>query len=188
MDNSQPRSRVLKWSLIIGITIVSNLFVNYAISLVYKAPLYEKYCPTQQVNQPVTTQEACVAKGGQWNGGSDQFYMDPTSSVPKQVLIKNPGYCNENYTCQKNFDTDREGYDRNIFIILTTVGVLLIIGSFLSRTNAVVSTALSFAGVLSLIIASMRYWSQANDWLKVLILGLALAALIALAVRKFKGQ
>lgn len=182
----QPQSRILKWSLIIGIMIISNLFINYATSLVYKSPQYEAFCPSQQVNEAITTQSACVSKGGQWNGGTDQVYMDPTTSIPKQVIYKNPGYCNVNYTCQKNYDTARESYDRNIFIILAAVGTLLIIGSFFSRANAVVSTALSFAGVLSLVIASMRYWSQANDWLKVLILGVALASLIVLAVRKFK--
>ena len=32
-----------KWAIIIAIVIVLNLFFNYAISLVYKAPAYDDY-------------------------------------------------------------------------------------------------------------------------------------------------
>ena len=48
--------------------------------------------------------------------------------------------------------------------------------------------ALSFAGVLSFIIASMRYWTSADDLIKVIILGIALAILIFIAFKKFKDN
>ena len=39
------QSKVLRWSLIIGIVIVLNMFFNYALSLIYKQPEFNVYCP-----------------------------------------------------------------------------------------------------------------------------------------------
>jgi len=90
----------------------------------------------------------------------------------------------KNLTCQNNFQTAENKYDRNIFIILIVLGVVsLILGAFLA--NEIVTLGLSWGGVLSLIIASMRYWGTADNIIKVLILGFALAVLIWLAIKKF---
>jgi uncharacterized membrane protein len=40
--------------------------------------------------------------------------------------------------------------------------------------------------VLTFIVASMRYWSLAEDWLHLVILALALGALIWLGIKKFQ--
>jgi uncharacterized membrane protein YhiD involved in acid resistance len=61
--------------------------------------------------------------------------------------------------------------------------LILIIGTVIKQE--VLAIALSWGGVLSLIIASMRYWSNANNGLKVAILAVALASLMYLAVKKF---
>ncbi len=71
---------------------------------------------------------------------------------------------------------------------LVAVGVILIIVSFFLKTNAVVSTSFSLSGILTLVIASFRYWSSAYGWMRVVILGIALIALIYLAMRKFKNE
>ena len=60
------------------------------------------------------------------------------------------------------------------------------IGSFFIASFEVVSLGLSLAGILSLIIGSMRYWSAMDDYLRVVILGLALAALIYIGIKKFR--
>ena len=61
--------------------------------------------------------------------------------------------------------------------------IVLVLGGVIS--NEIISPAFSWGGVLSLIIASMRYWSDANDLFKVIILALALGILIWFAVKKF---
>ena len=37
-------NKVSKWAVVLGIVIVLNLFFNYTISLVYKAPQYDDFC------------------------------------------------------------------------------------------------------------------------------------------------
>lgn len=167
----------MKWSLVIGIVIVTNLFFNYAISLVYKAPEYKEYFRQEQVVPTLDTKEDCIAVGGQWN---EQWV--PKSSEPKTVWA---GYCDPNFTKQQQYEAAMKDYNRTIFIALVVLGVISLVGGTL-LVNAVLSLAFSWAGVLSLFIASVRYWSDANNILKVLILAVALGALIWTAVRKFK--
>ena len=86
-----------------------------------------------------------------------------------------------------DFDAAQKDYDRNVFISLVLLGAICVaLGSYL-RGNALLGSSLSLAGVLSFVIASMRYWSSADDLAKVVILGIALAILVTVAVRKFKN-
>ena len=183
----QTQSKVLKWSLVIGIVVVLNLFFNYTLSLVYKHPTFEAFCPMQQVNKVVSSQKACVEQGGQWNENiPDGGNTSPVSQI-KGVIIP-AGYCNLQFTCQNKFETAQRVYDRNVFITLVILGAICVaLASFLGG-NAVISVALSLAGVLSFIVASMRYWSSADDLIKVIILAIALLILIWVALKKFKNN
>ena len=180
----QTQSKVLKWSLIIGIVIVLNLFFNYALSLAYKQPVYETFCPnTSPVVTIPDTQKTCVAEGGQWTIGG-RIYGKP---VPVGEIVAD-GYCDLQFTCRNDFDAAQKVYDRNVFITLVLLGAICVaIGSFLKK-NMLISIALSLAGVLSFIIASMRYWNSADDLIKVIILAIALAILVWVALKKFKDN
>lgn len=179
------QSKVLKWSLIIGIVIVVNLFFNYALSLVYKQPAYDAFCPnTEQVINEINTKEQCVSEGGQWNGN---IYTTVPMPVEK-ITPAQQGYCDQQFTCRNDFESARKIYDRNVFITLVILGALCVaVGNFLG-VNMLISMALSMAGVLSFIIASMRYWSSADDLIKVIILAIALAILVWVAMKKFKDK
>ncbi len=179
----ETQSKVLRWSLIIGIVIVLNLFFNYALSLIYREPQYQAFCPnnSQVVIEP-KNQIECVNKGGQWieNGYS-------VKPVPAGVNVP-PGYCDLQFTCRNNFDLAQKTYDRNVFITLVILGALSVaLGSFL-KGNMLLGYAFSMAGVFSFIIASMRYWHSADNLIKVVILAIALAILMWVAMKKFKDN
>jgi hypothetical protein len=178
----QPKkySSIIKWSLIIGIVIVVNLFINYAISLVYESPKFENYCKQEQIIEEINTQTACVAKGGQWN--ANYYKGEPTDNIK---LIP-AGYCDQQFTCRTEYEKVNKIYERNIFIILVSFGIILVAGSFALAFNWILSVSAAMAGILSIIIASIRYWSEADNWLRVIILFVALCALIYFAVKKFK--
>lgn len=179
----ETQSKVLKWSLIIGIIIVINLFFNYSLSLVYKQPDYNKYFTQEQVVEPIIVKEKCLEVGGQWNEG-DARYND--SSISKPNTVK--GWCDPDFTKRQAFEKIVKSYDRNVFITLVLLGAICVaLGTFL-KANFLIGTALSMAGVLSFIIASMRYWTSADDLVKVIILAIALAILIWVALKKFKNN
>ena len=166
---------IVRWSLIIGIVIALNMFFNYALSLAYPQPVY----PTSpQVVGAWYTKDDCIGVGGQWT------YTQPVPGSTDPQL-KNGGYCDPEYTQRIAYEARLKEYNRTIFIVLTVLGIMtLILGSFVG--HHIVSSALSWGGVLSLIIASMRYWSDANNLIKVCILAVALFALIWIAIKKFE--
>ena len=168
-------SRFVRVAFIISIIVVLNLFFNYSIYLVYPSPQYETYCPQTQVVPPYTDQASCTAAGGQWSPEQ----MAPGSTQPS-------GYCNPTYTCSNNFDHANTTYARNVFIALIILGIVSLGVSVLFATAPVVSAGLSWGGVLSLIIASARYWSYAQTSLQVVILGIALVALLWFGARRFR--
>ena len=178
----EPRkySAIIKWSLIIGIVIVINLFINYAISLVYESPKFENYCKQEQVIKEITIQKECVDIGGQWN--PNYYKGEPTDNIK---LIP-AGYCDQQFTCRTEYEADRKAYERNVFVTLVVLGIILVAASFALVFNWILSVSASMGGILSIIIASMRYWSEADNWLRVVILFVALCALIYFAVKKFK--
>ena len=168
-------SKLMRASIIVAIVIVMNLFFNYAVSLVYKEPAYDAFIKPAQVVEAITTKEACLKVGGQW---SENIY--PVEKGRPQVQ----GYCNENYTKQLEYDAVRKVYERNVFITLVALGVIsLVTAGFLAVP--ILSVAFAWGGVLSFIIASIRYWSQADTLAKVIILAVSLGILIWLAVKKF---
>ena len=180
----ETKPKVLKWALIIGIVVVLNLFFNYAISLFYKEPDYNAYFPQSQVVEPITTKEACLKVGGQWTESPISPISKNGYTTPVPATNQITSYCNPDFTKQQEYNDAQKVYERNIFIILVMLGVIsLILGAFLA--NEIVTLGLSWGGVLSLVIASMRYWSTADNIIKVLILGFALAVLIWLAIKKF---
>ncbi len=169
----QQKSPFLKWALIVGIIIVSNLFIHYALSLVYPAPEFESNPVVQSVGyQSDYTEESCISVGGQW-----------TKTYEKSPDGKE-GYCDPDFTKRTEYEIARKVYERNIFLILISLGVVML-GVGLAFTHEIVAIALSWAGVLSFIIASMRYWSSAHNSVRVGILGIALAALIWMSIKKF---
>lgn len=172
---------ILKWVLVVAIVVVLNLFFNFAIKLAYGAPEWEAFCPQKQVNIAPETQTKCVAAGGAWT---------ENNVVPAKPAIRGEiqprGWCDPNFTCQKNYNDALELYNRNVFIVLVIAGLLSLIIGFFLNTISSVSLGLSLGGVLSFIIGTIRYWSNMDDYLRVIILGLALAALIWLGVKKIR--
>jgi hypothetical protein len=183
----KTHSPLVSWSLIVGIVIVINLFFNYAISLVYETPRYEQFCEQEQVVVQPETQSSCVNQGGQWT----EYPQRPTQALfdAQGNPIRSPdGYCDLQFTCRQEFETANESYQRTVFIALVVLGVIILLVGLFIANNVVLSTALAWGGVLSFVIASIRYWSTADNVVKVVILAIALALLIGVAVRKFKNS
>lgn len=180
----KKENKFIKWALVFGIVVVLNLFFNYAVALVYKQPVYEDYFKPEQVVEPITQKDKCLEVGGQWSA-QDYRYYDKTTPVPVDSNGKTlTGYCDPNFTKQQEFNNAQKVYDRNVFITLVILGVIsLAIGLFVGID--LLSMALSWGGALSFIIASVRYWSSADNLIKVIILAIALIALVWLAIKKF---
>ena len=178
----QKTSRILSWALVLGIVIVLNLFFNYAVQLVYDEPRWENFCPPDNGTIPVTATQ-CEARDGIWrNDVTPRPPVDANITPPKTVTMS---WCDLTSKCNQEFNDIDRVYRRNVFIILVAAGLVSLIIGLLAAAGAV-SLGLSFGGVLSLIIAAIRFWSNMDDYLRVIILGVALVLLIWLGLKKFR--
>lgn len=187
-DIPKKRSAVLRWALVLGIVIISNLFLVYAIDVFYDKPEYKYFCEEKQVQIIPETQKECLSVGGKW---TEDRYIQRGLPTPGEVSIpvietERKGWCNPDYTCREEFNVANTVYNRDVFIILVIVGVALIIGSLFIATYNAVSLGMSLAGVLALIIGTVRYWSDMDDYIRVIVLGIALVMLIWVGIKKFK--
>ena len=183
------RFNVHKWALVLSILVVLNLFIAYSINSVYPEPQYDQVCKREQVVIQPKNQQECVTQGGSWT--NDRAYRD-RDTYPKAVSVpligeEPSGYCNLDYTCSKQFDNAHETYLRNVFVARVIFGVLALGIGFGTFAYEAVSYGFSFGGVLSLLIATIVYWSKLSHYFQVIILGLALAALVWLGVKKVKN-
>ena len=180
MEQTFKGKGVIKWALSVGIIVVLNLFFAVAIETAYPAPEFNDFCTQEQVNKEYGNEDACVAAGGQWN----ENVTKPEPSGSNRNVSS--GWCNPNFTCQQEYQDARENYARNVFVALIVLGALSIAAGYALRISPAVSAGLSYGGVLSFIIAAMRYWGEAGDLVRLAVVGLALIALIVIGVKKFK--
>jgi hypothetical protein len=168
-------NKILKWALILSIVIVANLFFNYTLSLVLNSPDRDVFCPFEKTSQIIESKEQCEQNNGIWN---------PGQSIEKS--IKPLGYCDLYSKCNNQFEEANKAYEQKVFVALVVIGVLVLAISFFMKSNTVLVSSFALTAVLDLVIASMRYWRYSDELLKVVILFIALAALIYLAIKKFR--
>ncbi len=182
-----------KLILVLGIIIVLNLFFNYGVVTFYDEPKYDDFCKPEFSSKVYNSEEECKNTGGMWSANQVFYAEDSSKSVPapQPVMkdIKEPrGWCDVQYSCRKDFESARDFYNRNVFIVLIIAGVISIVVGFMVGQSEAVSLGLSFGGLLSLIIGTIRYWSAMNDYLRFIILGVALIILVYMGIKKFRNE
>lgn len=174
------QNNILKWSLILSIIIIANLFFNYSLSLVLNNPDHEEYCPFEKTSQVFENKQSCEEADGIWS--SEKIY------APTEPQMVERGYCDLYSKCNKVYEDANKVYEQKVFIALVVIGLVVLISSFFIKTSVVLSSALALTSVLNFIIASMRYWRYSDEVLKVSILFIALSTLIYLTIKKFKDS
>jgi hypothetical protein len=172
------KNPILKWIIALSIAIVLNLLFNYSLSLIFNEPQYDEIFP--RIAEVHETQEFCEENGHVWVN-QDQRVIAP---VEKQITNEITGYCDTYTKSQAQWDELRGEYEKKVFASLILLGVITIILSVIIKNN-VVSLGLGLGAFLDFIVSSTRYWRYSDDWLRVVILAIALAVLIWLAIKKF---
>ena len=182
MPEKKPHHRPTfqKVILALAIAIVLTSFVMYGISVVYPGPEYEDYCPEElQRKSEFLDQTECNEIGGRWN-------EYPPRPCPEGEVCPE-GWCDETFTCRKEFQAVKDVYERNVFVISGILGLAVLIAGFLLRLAAV-SGGISLGGLAIIFISIVRYWSQFGRFIRLLLLGVLLVALIWIGYKKFKDK
>lgn len=178
------KNTIRKLFLAIGIAIVFNLFTNYGIATFYEAPQYDDFCSEgrfgpRQFGTEASCEKFVASADLQTSCAEQKGYIDYEYDAEGCAIAAS---CN---TCNKEYQDAREPYDANVFIILTVLGVAALIAGVILKTESVGSGFL-MGGVLSILIATLRNWSNFGDIIRFLILGAVLALLVYIGIKKLK--
>jgi len=176
MSTAHPK--FVRWAVMLGIVIVLNIFFLVARSTILPEPVYDDYCPTTV--QPAATEEACALQDGVWVETPD----DPRVTA---VVKPNPaGYCDLYQKCQPQYEEAWQNHQLYSFAFMLALGVLSLIAGVVPMGSSIVSSGLSYGGVLALVIAIIGYWHEASTLLQLGISFVALVALLYIGARRFR--
>lgn len=98
-------------------------------------------------------------------------------------------YQNQSIISQKCYDEFKpieNLYKRNVFIILSILGVLTILIGLAIKNVHALSFGLMLGGLINIIQGIIRHWSEMNEYLRFIILGILLIVLIWVSYKKLK--
>lgn len=164
-----------KLAMALSLIIILNVFFNVTIDTFYKMPDWVSSCPDKLNSVSYEDKKTCEEVGGMWT---------ENMGYPKEAGVT--GYCNAQYTCQKEYEAATSVYNRNVFVVLTALGALTIIAALFAALPSSVSSGLLYGGILSLIIGTIRFWSDMDDYIRFIVTGVVLILLITIGVKKMK--
>ncbi|MGB4076582.1 MAG: hypothetical protein WBK28_02665 [Minisyncoccia bacterium] len=170
--------KFVRWALMLGIVVVLNLFFLAARALAIPEPQYEDYCPVNTTQ--VFTAETCEAEEGTWIATPSD---EGIRGASKPIM---DGYCDFYQKCQPLFDEARKEYEMYAFVVMVGLGILSLIAGVVPMGSSIVSTGLSYGGVVALIIAAGSYWGEAGNLLRLGMSAVALVALLYIGIRRFR--
>lgn len=161
-----------KGVLIIAIALVLAFFVGYGIEVFNPTPdnPYERDFYNYQ------TEEKCLEANGEWT--KERIPRPIEKPVGDETVIE--GFCNPPY---KKLELERSKHDKIVFITAVIIGLFSVILGVVLKKDAV-STGIVIGGVLLILYGTIRYWRHADNILKFVLLGIALATLIWLGYKK----
>lgn len=185
MDTPAPAAsprhpKFVRWALLLGIVVILNVFFTVIVNLAFPAPKYEVYCPAASKPISAPDETACVAAGGDW-------IATPPSTDPSGVKAP-AGYCDFYSKCQKPWEDAQSARNLRAFVLMLGLGVLALLLGLVPINSSIVSSGLSYGGVIALVIGSAQYWTDAGQWLRLAIAGLGLLALLYIGWRQFKDR
>lgn len=175
MENAAAHPKFVRWAVVLGIVVVLNAFLFVAANVAFEAPKYGEFCPAGK--QPaVTTQTECEATtDGMWQ----PYYGPVAAGTPN-------GYCDFEAKCREPWEAAQSAHSLKVFAFMVVAGIVAIAAGVLLTGSAIVSSGLSYGGVVALVIGSLSYWGDADDLVRLAISGAALLALLYLGWKKFR--
>jgi uncharacterized membrane protein len=178
-DSKTGIDKIKKWSLSIAILIVLVGFVMIGIQTFYPDPLLGKHCwETMRMAAPMPVYKDCYAN-------TNKTVQEECLNQQNAEQIK---YQEEMDTCNKEEEKITHIYNRDVSIILVIIGlVTLIVAILLLKVNSV-SNGFTFGGIFLIFLSLVKYWSDMQDLMRFVILGIVLAVLVWLGYKKMDSR
>ncbi|HLC71983.1 MAG TPA: hypothetical protein VJH37_00205 [Candidatus Nanoarchaeia archaeon] len=185
--------KVKEVAMVVALALLSAFFVGLLVDALYVAPKYEDFCkaadrpyyelkpypaayPQECSLYNLTTQEQHLINECFDAKGMPDYNLDEKGC---QTSFKECNYC------QRDFDQALQKYNRNVFYIVTPLGLLAIIfGLFIGLE--VVGSGMMFGGILLMAYGTMRYFSNMSKIMRVVVIGVELLLLIIISIKKLR--
>jgi len=179
-------SKLKRIILGISIAIILVLFVGYGINTFYKSPKYEDFCE-EKFPRPVRTEKEDISKCDAVQTANEAFEASCYKGIVRYETDEDGcQVAKECDMCNKEYREAREIYNRNVFMISITAGLIaVILGGVILKLESV-SAGIMGGGVLTIIYGTIRYWGDMADVGRFTILGIVLVVLIWMGYKKFK--
>ena len=178
------RPKFVRWALMVGIVIILNVFFIVVKGILFPAPQYSDFCPT---NQPSPAdQTSCATAGGVWNPSTGAIPPAATGAIKETAPQVPAGYCDMTSKCQVPYDKATKDFQGKSFVLMIGLGALALIVGMLPLGSSIVSTGLSYGGVLTFIVGSTWYWNDAPQLIQLCISALALGALLYTGLKHYR--
>ncbi len=183
-NKSSKRPKFVRWALMVGIVIILNVFFIVVKGILFPAPQYSDFCPA---NQPSPADQAsCVTAGGIWNPSTGAVPPSAAGTIKETAPQTPVGYCDMTPKCQVPYDKATKDFQGKSFVLMIGLGALALIVGMLPLGSSIVSTGLSYGGVLTFIIGSTWYWNDAPQLIQLGISALALGALVYTGLKHYR--
>jgi ABC-type multidrug transport system permease subunit len=165
-------------SIILGlvIAVVFLLFSVYGTKLIFKEIEYSDFCDDYFYEQPRTVYKNCS-----YNESLNSLRQECYRNKENAVSIYDAEGCEVGIRCdpcQREFEDAQENRSKSMFIITLIFSLIVIaISAFLIPVESV-SGGLMFGSLMFIIYGTGSYWRYMDDWLRFIVLGAALGALI----------
>ena len=177
------KSKAKQVILSIAIALVLVFFVAYGMNVFYESPKYQDFCDDPRVpklvGEELVNESVCLENGGRWT---------PRNYPCLEDDLRCPdGFCDQDFECREEYQQEREVYNRNVFITSSILGLAIVILGVLLKLESV-SVGIMGGGALLIVYGTIRYWGELGKYIRLVILGLVLAALICLGYKKFRNK
>jgi len=160
----------------IAIIILTVFVVVYGIQTFYPEQEYSDFCEEFKTAEIIDTQTRCEETGGKWITSNEMY--DGERPLPVE---KREAWCDRDYTCRQDYEAANKTYSRNIFIIATILGIILIvIGAILFELESV-GAGIMGGGIVTLLYGATNYWRYSGNAFRFIISIIGLTAVIYLA-------
>jgi hypothetical protein len=179
---TENHPKFVRWALLLGIVVILNIFFNVILTLAYPTPQYSDFCPTTMAAP--ADPSSCAAQGGVWSSYGPT--VPPSDVNAPNMPVTDNGYCDMSAKCEVPYQQATDTHALHAFVIMVVLGVLALLVGLMPTGSSIVSSGLSYGGVVALIIGSSEYWGSAGNWIRLLIATAGLAALLYIGWKRFR--
>ncbi len=172
--------------IIIGIAVLFTLFITLSIEAFYTSPKYEDFCTPALQSRLYPKEPYAVSPQANCTYSRDQRETQCYADKGQVVYDYDTKGCQvykDCDFCQRDFDDQRKIHDRNIFLITAPLGLIAIIFGLYFGIDFI-GSGFMFGGIATLFYGTVRYFGEANKYLRVLIILIELLIVVWIGYKK----